>query len=316
MGVGRVTGNVGKKIPSGVKTATFNAQGYAYPAEVSEGLVQQLLGSYGSRSSVSVPVKKYQGYVHGEAARDVSKEAKEYAIVAAQIVNNLSGMNYSSDVIALYPGGKDGLINEISDVFYQYLSGNTADGESRLAQVQSGFQSAVEVLTKKKQTDFQNQIDYLQQMYNVTAKELPYGFQWYLETAEANTTAKFPLASTPKWKWNEEYNKELERLKWIDAETERSLNEYKSQLNSLESYSQTIGSSLSGIVTKLFGDVSAQISKIAEERSAAANAKYCSEQLAAFNDYNRLSKEFNDAVDAAISDFKLTNADFWSKVGI
>jgi hypothetical protein len=315
MGIGRITGNVGK-VPSGIKTAKFDAQGIAYPVEVSEGLVQQLLGSYGSRSSVPIPVKKRQENVYGGAARDVTAEAKQYAIVAAQLVNNLAGMQYSDDVIALYPGGKNGLTNEISDVFYQYLSGNSSAGESRLAQVQSGFQSAVDLLTKKKQTDFQNQIDYLQQMYDTTAKELPYGYQWFLETAEANTTAKFPLASTPKWKWDEEYNKEIDRLKWVNSETEQSLNDYKSQLDSLESYSQTIGSSLSSIVTKLFGDVSTQITKIAEESSAAANAKYCSDQLAAMNNYIRLSKEFNDAVDAAVADFKATNSDFWSKVGI
>jgi hypothetical protein len=55
--------------------------------------------------------------------------------------------------------------------------------------------------------------------------------------------------------------------------------------------------------------------KTAEARAAEV-AKYCSDQAAAMNNYIRLSKEFNDAVIAALADFSATNAEFWNKAGI
>jgi len=331
MSIGRITGNIGAN-KSHIK---FVPQGIAYPTVVSETLVQNLLGTYGGRSATGeIPRYKKSAIVTGKSAREVSEESKKYFDTAGKIVSGIESMEYAQDVIGLYPGGKTGLISEISDVFYLYLNGENIKGANRLSQVQAGFEESVELVTQQKKADLQSQIDYLIAMSDKMTRELPYGEAWFLETAEANTTAKFPLATTKKWLWEEEYEKEIKRLRWVASETETARNEYTRKSQELQGYADRIGTALSNMVLNLFNAVIAEIQIIAkknaeetaieeekrrkkqEEESKIAKEKYCKEQTEAMNNYSRLSKEFNDALAAAMLDFNTTNAEFWVKVGI
>ena len=314
---------VGRRPEKVVKVAEFTPQGYAFPTEVSEGLVQNLLGTYGSRGA-SGPATKKTTVLTGDAARAVSEKAAQYAAVAEKIVAGVDAYSYAKDVFAMYPGGRAGLVGEISDVFYQYLTGNNAGGEARLTQVQDGFQKSADLLGRQKQADLQNQIDYYMANANRMQTELPYGEQWFIETAEANMAAKYGSgAQMLKSEWDGLFAAERARLREIAWETERSMNEYLAQATQLRGFADAIGPALTSLVTKLFGDVSQQVQILASqmaakaaEAQAAEVAKYCSDQTAAMNNYLRLSKEFNDAVTAALADFTTTNADFWSKAGI
>lgn len=321
MSFGRITGSIGKAVPRDEEPEFF-PQGIAYPTEVSAGLVQDLIGTYGSRTP-SDPQYKRTTYISGGAAHEVSGEGAEYIQTATRIVSGIEGMNFASDVLSRYPGQKAGLIAEIADVFYQYMTGNSTSGEARLGQIQAGFQEAVDLVTKQKQADMQNQIDYLMYISNKMAKELPYGEAWFLETAEANIRATNDPSSMKKWRWDELISAEAQRLRWVAAETERQMDAYEKQAAELRGYASAIGPALSEMVTKLFGDVAAEIQGLSAEsakRLAAEQAeairKYCSEQQAALDNYLRLTKEFNAVIEEAVTNFTVTNTEFWSKVGV
>lgn len=320
---GKITGSIGESKKVGLRDARFYPQGIAYPASVSAGLVQDLIGSYGSRSLPTDMQVKRSTYVGGGAAHVVGSEGAKYAAIAASLVAGIEGMTYAAEVLGKYPGGKSGLINEIADVFYQYMSGNSTTGEARLGLIQAGFEEAVGLVSKERQANMQNQIDYLLYISDRMTKELPYGEAWFLETAEANIRATHNPSSMKKWQWDELLTAEAQRLRWIASETERNLDAYNRQIAELKGFANTIGPALSELVTRLFGAVSTEIQKIAAEAAkaneaeqAAAREKYCAEQTAAMNNYIRLTKEFNDVIEAALMDFTAANSEYWVKVGI
>jgi hypothetical protein len=266
---------------------------------------------------------KRSTYVSGGAAHAVGSEGAKYVATATSLVNGVEGMTYATEVLGKYPGGKTGLINEIADVFYQYMSGNSVTGEARLGLIQAGFEEAVGLVSKERQANMQNQIDYLLYISDRMTKELPYGEQWFIETAEANIRAKYNPSSMKKWQWDDLITTEKQRLRWIAAETERNLDAYTRQIADLKGFANAIGPALSELVTRLFGAVSTEIQKLAEEAAknneaeqAAAREKYCSEQTAAMNNYIRLTKEFNDVIEAALTEFAAANSEYWVKVGV
>jgi len=332
MSSGRITGGFGEK----PRTPRFTPQGVAWPTDVSEGIVQTLLSSAGSRGVTSAPVaKKYAGQVAAGSARVVSGGSAKYADIASKIVSGVDPLVYSKDVLEMYPGGRSGLVGEIGDVLYLFTSGDGDGGTSRLSQVQSGFEQSADLVGRNKLAETQSQIEYLTGLSNQMARELPYGEQWFLETAEANIKAKYGTgAQMSKSQYDGLEIAERQRLRNIAWATETAMNDYLAQVSKLQGFMNGFGPAPSAIVTKLFADLSAEIDKILKEFAAAqsildakyaseqaaaqsaANSNYCKEQNAAMNNYIRMSKEFNDAVKAALADFTATSAAFLNKVGV
>ena len=320
MSSGRITGGFGEK----PKPPRFTPQGVAWPTEVSEGIVQTLLSSAGSRGGAGAVAKKYVGPVAAGSARAVSAGSEKYMELSSKIVSGLDSLAYSKDVLAMYPGGKTGLINEIGDVLYWFMSGNQNDGSTRLSQVQTGFEQAADFVGRNRTAELQSQIDYLTGLSNQMARELPYGEQWFLETAEANMKARYGSGSQMlKSQYDALEIAERQRLRNIAWATENAMTEYNRQVSQIQEFMDNFGSALSAIVTKLFADLSTEIDKIAKDAAAAqsvldadASAKYCKEQSEAMNNYIRMSKEFNNAVKSALEDFTATSSSFMNRVGV
>jgi len=319
MSSGRITGGFGEKS----RTPRFTPQGYAWPTEVSEGIVQTLLSSAGSRSGASPIGKRAAAQVASGVGRLVSGGSAKYADLASKIVSSVDALIYSKDVLAMYPGGRTGLISEIGEVLYLFSVRDGDGGAARLSQIQSGFEQSADLVGRNKSADMQSQIEYLTSLSDQMARELPYGDQWFLETAEANIKAKYGSGSQmSKSQYDGLEIAERQRLRNISWATETAMNDYLAQASKLQGFMDGFAPALSAIVTKLFAELSAEIDKILKEIAAAqagldaaATAKYCAAQTEAMNNYIRLSKEFNDAVKAALVDFTATSATFLNKVG-
>jgi len=320
MSVGKITGGVGKKPNS----PQFYPQGYAFPKEVGEALVVELLRTAGSRSPGGAPVYSSGGQVAVGSARGVSAGATKYADLAAKVVSGIDGLAYSKEVVAMYPGGRAGLTNEISDAFFQVLSGDTGGGMDRLSQVQSGFEQAAELVSKQKQNDLQSQSNYAMSMADKMARELPYGESWFLETAEANMKARYGTgASMLKREWDVLEEAERKRLRDLAYNAEIAMDTYTTKARELQGLADSFGPALSKLVTTLFNGVTGEVDRIFKEvaadkaaKQAVVAAKYCKDQTDATSNYIRLSNEFNSAVKSALDDFVATNAAFWSKIGV
>lgn len=326
MATGRITGEFGEA----PRKKPFVPQGYAYPAEVSVGIVQSLLGTYGSRTAPE-PVLRQATVVSAGAARGVSAGAAQYTAKAEQMLATVDGLEYAKDIIGMYPGGRAGLVSELGDAFYLILKGDSDGGITRIGQIQTGFEQAAELVSSQKLADLQRQIDYLMALSDKMAKELPYGEQWFLETAEANIRAKYGSGGNMlKSQYEALEAAERQRLREIAWKTEDAMNAYLAQAAQLQGFANSIGAAVANIVTKLFAAVVQEIQKIAAEGQAAQDiinkaaaaaraaeiAKYCSEQTAAMNNYIRLTNEFNAAVKSNLDEFKATSAAFWNKLGV